>query len=88
MCPAEHSGTSALYKHERVRSAHDGGDDHTDKFASNYAAEDHVTLLDANENAFGPCIDQNIAAPSTGHGVTIQSALDPKTLRLNRYPDA
>lgn len=47
-----------------------------------------VTLLDANENAFGPSIASEKSASTFGPGVTIQSALDPKELQLHRYPDA
>ncbi|KAL7942701.1 histidinol-phosphate aminotransferase [Trichoderma barbatum] len=54
----------------------------------NYIGDDGVTLLDANENAFGPCIPTDETISPDTHGVTIQSALDPQALQLHRYPDA
>ncbi|KAI1026593.1 hypothetical protein LB505_000875 [Fusarium chuoi] len=63
-----------------------------------------ITLLDANENAFGPSIDfstsvsqsngtkeENAALNPTGAnkaGVIEQPTVDPKGLQLHRYPDA
>jgi histidinol-phosphate aminotransferase len=55
---------------------------------SDYPSNAGVTLLDANENAFGPSIASQQPASKFGPGVTIQSALDPKELQLHRYPDA
>ncbi|OIW26949.1 histidinol-phosphate aminotransferase [Coniochaeta ligniaria NRRL 30616] len=59
-----------------------------------YANDDGVILLDANENNFGPCVpiakdaSSDAAAANTAHGITVQSALDPAALQLHRYPDA
>ncbi|KUJ15026.1 PLP-dependent transferase [Mollisia scopiformis] len=53
-----------------------------------YSSNADVTLLDANENAFGPSIASELSTSTCGSGVTIQSALDPKELQLHRYPDA
>ncbi|KAK3373971.1 pyridoxal phosphate-dependent transferase [Lasiosphaeria ovina] len=51
-----------------------------------YPSNQGVTLLDANENAFGPSIASGKAPSSFGEGATIQSALDPASLQLHRYP--
>ncbi|POS69573.1 histidinol-phosphate aminotransferase [Diaporthe helianthi] len=48
-----------------------------------------MTLLDANENSFGPSIlGQDAASPARSGPGTIQAALDPKKLQLHRYPNA
>ncbi|KAJ4288947.1 histidinol-phosphate transaminase [Kalmusia sp. IMI 367209] len=52
-----------------------------------YPDEGKITLLDANENAFGPSIAIDETIPPVA-GLTIQSVLDPGKLRLERYPDA
>ncbi|KAL2143163.1 hypothetical protein VTI28DRAFT_311 [Corynascus sepedonium] len=49
----------------------------------------NLSLLDANENSFGPSIPvQEVASTVRHEAVSIQSALDPERLQLHRYPDA
>ena len=56
---------------------------------SDFPWDANMTLLDANENSFGPCIPGQDAAPSPRSGAgAMQSALDPKKLQLHRYPNA
>lgn len=46
-----------------------------------------MTLLDANENSFGPSIPSQDASPSfLSDAGSMESALDPKKLQLHRYP--
>lgn len=57
---------------------------------SDYPSYADLTLLDANENSFGPSIPMIEETTLSFHhdATSVQSALDFKQLQLHRYPDA